>query len=110
MCYRFIAGHNSCALRRHFDSVAPETPIWDIVDRCRVWESHADTEARRFSKLGPERALPIYTVDEPGCELDNRMLAAVSIPLAVPDQLETFLRRLLPSKVVPASHPKPVPT
>ena len=28
---RFIAGHDSCALRRHLDSVAPETPIRDIV-------------------------------------------------------------------------------
>ena len=35
---RFIAGHDSCELRRHLDSVLPKTPIWDIVDRCRVWE------------------------------------------------------------------------
>ena len=34
---RFIAGHLNCALRRHLDSVPPETPIRDIVDRCRVW-------------------------------------------------------------------------
>ena len=38
---RFIAGQDSCELRRHLDSVSPETPIWDIVDRCRVWESPA---------------------------------------------------------------------
>ena len=107
---RFIAGHDSCALSRHLDSVAPETPIRDIVDHCRVWESHADIEARRFNKLGTERALPIYTVDEPGRGLDDRMVAAVTIPLAVPDQLETLLRPLLPNKVVPASPPKPVPT
>ena len=29
-----IAGHASCELSRHLDSVAPETPIRDIVDRC----------------------------------------------------------------------------
>ena len=58
---RFVAGHDSCALRRHLDSVPPETR--DVVDRCRVWESHVDTEARRFSKPGPERDLPIYTVE-----------------------------------------------
>ena len=40
---RFIARQDSCALRWHLDSVAPETPIQDIVDRCRVWESHADS-------------------------------------------------------------------
>ena len=39
---RFIAGHSSCELRRYLDSVPPETPIWDVVDICRVWESHAD--------------------------------------------------------------------
>ena len=32
---RFIAGHTSCELRRHLDSVAPETPNRVIVDRCR---------------------------------------------------------------------------
>ena len=43
---RFIAGHNSCELRRHLDSVPPETPIRDIVDWCRVWKSHADSEGQ----------------------------------------------------------------
>ena len=37
------AGHLDCALRRHLDSVPPDTPIRDIVDWCRVWESHLDT-------------------------------------------------------------------
>ena len=39
---RFIAGQAECSLRRHLDSVGPDTPIRDIVDRCRVWESHAE--------------------------------------------------------------------
>ena len=75
---RFVAGHDSCALHRHLDSVPPET-IRDIVDHSRVRESHADTEARRFSKLGPESALPIYTVEEPGGGLDDRMVASVTV-------------------------------
>ena len=33
---RFIAGHSSCELRRYLDSVPPETPIQDVVDRCQV--------------------------------------------------------------------------
>ena len=53
-----MAAQDSCELHRHLDSVPPETPIWDIVDRCWVWESHADSDVRRFSKPGPERALP----------------------------------------------------
>ena len=40
---RFVSGHRDCALRRHLDSVPPDTPIRDIVDWCRVWESHLDT-------------------------------------------------------------------
>ena len=95
---RFIAGHDSCDLCRHLDSVSPETPIWDIADRCRVWESHADSDARRFSKPGPERALPIYTVDGSGCGRDDWMVAAVTISPTAPDQLETLLRRLLPAQ------------
>ena len=44
ICDCFIAGHSSCELRRYLDSVPPETPIRDVVDRCRGWESHADPE------------------------------------------------------------------
>ena len=47
---RFIAGHSSCELHRYLDSAPPETPIRDVVDRCIVWESHADPEIRRISK------------------------------------------------------------
>ena len=46
----------------------------------------------------------------PGCGLDDRMVAAVTIPSTVPDQLDTLLRWLLPTPVVPASPLKPVPT
>ena len=61
---RFVTGHENCALRRHLHSIPPETPIQDIVDRCRVWESHADTGIRRIVKPVPESALPVYTVEE----------------------------------------------
>ena len=47
---QFIAGHSSCELRRHLDSVLPETPIRDMVDRCGIWESHADPAVRQVSK------------------------------------------------------------
>ena len=43
---QFIAGHNSCELCRHLDSVPPEMPIQDIVNRCLVWEGHADLDVR----------------------------------------------------------------
>ena len=41
---RFIADQRSCGLRRHLNSVPLDTPIWDIVDRCRVWESFGKRE------------------------------------------------------------------
>ena len=61
---RFIAGYSSCELRRHLDSVPPETPIWDVVDRCRVWESHADPAVCRFSKPSPVPIYPAYVVGD----------------------------------------------
>ena len=65
---RFIAGYSSCELRRHLDSVPPppppETPIRDVVDRCRVWESHADPAVRRVSKPSPDRIYPAYVVGD----------------------------------------------
>ena len=103
---RFIAGHDSCDLCRYLDIVAPETPIRDIIDRCRVWESQADSDTH---KPGPERALPIYTVDDAGGGRDDRMVAGFTTSPTAPDQLETLLRRLLPTPVVPAPPPKPLP-
>ena len=43
---RFIAGQAECSLSRHLNSVGPDIPIRDIVDRCRLWESHAEDTDR----------------------------------------------------------------
>ena len=40
---KFIAGQEQCALRRQLDGFAQGTPIGEIVDSCRVWESHSDS-------------------------------------------------------------------
>ena len=73
-------GNENCALHGHLDSVPPETPIRDIFDRCRVWESHADMDARRIMKPTPERARPVYTVNEPACMPADQVVAAVAVP------------------------------
>ena len=99
----------TCELRRHLDSVPSETPIWDIVDRCRVWESHADSDVRRISKPGPDRAFPTYVVSYSERGTDDRRVAAVTTSQTTPDQLETLLRRLLAGPAVPALPPKPEP-
>ena len=41
---KFIAGQRQCALRRQLDGFAQDTPIGEIVDSCRVWESHCHGE------------------------------------------------------------------
>ena len=104
---RLIAGHSSCELRRYLDSVPPDTPIRDVVDRCQVWESHADPEIRRISKLGPE---PTYVVDESYNGVDEVRVATVNKPSSSPDQVEELLGRLLagltPKAPVPALVPE----
>ena len=97
--HRFIAGHNSC---EHLDSVPSETPIRDIVDWCRVWESHADSDIRRVSKPGPDPAFPTYVVSGHDRGVDDLRVAAVTTPQSTPDQVEDFFRRLLTSVAAPA--------
>ena len=70
---RFIGGHNSCELRRHLDSVPPETPIRDIVD----W-SHAVSDVRQVSKPGPNPVFPTYAVSGPNRGVDDLWVAAVT--------------------------------
>ena len=107
---RFITRQDSCALRRHLDSVSRETLIRDIVDRCQVWESHADLEDKRGWYPSPGRSLPLYTINEWGTEGDDLPGAAddmtpehllptpvVSPPKAtpIPSELELLIQRLM---------------
>ena len=50
---KFITGQEQRALRRHLDSVGPDTPISVIVDRCRVWESHEERNSRPRAECEP---------------------------------------------------------
>ena len=75
---RFIAGHNSCDLRRHLDSTPPETPIRDVVDCCRVWESHADPAISRTRKPTPDPMYPTFTVGETDSNNEITRVAAVT--------------------------------
>ena len=80
ICDRFIAGHPNSDLRRHLDSVPPEIPIGDIVDICRVWDSHADTDDRRVVKPMLERAQPVYAVSESTLGPTEQVVAAITGP------------------------------
>ena len=107
---RFIAGHSSCELRRHLDSVSPETPIRDVVEQCRVWESHADPVVRRVSKRSPDKIYPAYVVGDSDSISETTRVAAVTRPRSGPDQLEDLLRRLLMAVYPPAPIPEVPPS
>ena len=102
---RFIAGHNSCELCRHLDSVSSETPMRDIVDRCWVWESHVDSDVRRASKPGPDPTFLTYMVSGPDRGVDDLWVTAVTTPQSTPDQFVDCwlvqLRRLRPRSQSP---------
>ena len=102
---RFIAGKDSCELRRHLDSVAQETHIRDIVGQCRVWESHADSVKGRGRESRPERALPVYMVEDVGEAGDDLLVAALTASPTAPEVLEALLRQLLPTPVVSPPDP-----
>ena len=87
----FIAGHSSCELRRHLDSVPPKTPIRDVVDRCRVWESHADPAVCRVGKPSPDPIYPAYAAGDLDKISETTWVAAVTRQKSGPDQLEDLL-------------------
>ena len=47
----FIDGQAVCALRIHLDSLGPDTPMRDLVDSCRVWDSHIEVASSRQVSL-----------------------------------------------------------
>ena len=108
---RFIAGHESCVLRRHLECLPPDTPLRDIVDRCRVWESHADPSVLRVSKPMPEPAYPAYMVKKPEYEAEPVRAVTVNKPDSSVDQSKELLKKLLavltPAVPAPARAPEP---
>ena len=75
------------------------TPIRDVVDRCRVWESHADQAVRRISKRTPDPIYPTYAVGD--TYSDNKITRVKSEQ----NQLTDLLRRV----ILTAEHPAPNP-
>ena len=84
------------------ESVPLETPIWDVVDRCRVWESHADPVVCQVSKPSPDQNYLAYVVGDSDSISEKTRVAAVTRPRSGLDQLEDLLRRLLMAVDPPA--------
>ena len=88
-----------CALCRHLDSLKPETPMSDIVDSCRVWESHRDveTEPRTRSDRRPVHAVCQVAVDE-----------QIRTPLPETESLEDIISKLSPTPAPPKTRKDPI--
>ena len=98
---RFIDGQAECALRRHLDSLIPDTPMSDIVDSCRVWESHrdAETEPGIRSNRRPVHTICQVAVDE-----------QIWMPLPEKESLEEIISKLLPTPAPPKTRKDPIPS
>ena len=72
------------------------------MDRCRVWESHANPDIRRVSKPDPEPIYPAYAVGDSDKVVEEIRVAAVTKPKSTPDQVEDLFRRLLAGVAPPA--------
>ena len=70
---KFIASQQSCDLRRHLDSATPETSIADIVDSCRIWESHAEPVAIHKWCRDPEYSQPTLLMPPPPTGSSSRL-------------------------------------
>ena len=100
---RFIAGHGSCALRRHLDCLPPDTALRDIVDRCRVWESHAELAEQNVEQ--PIRTYPAYTVKQMETEPDGVRAVAIQ-PATSVDHSNVMLKKLVDMLAPGANVPK----
>ena len=80
---RFISEQRSCGLRHHLDSVPLNTPIRDIVDRCRVWESHSDQNRRPPLGTNVGREHPAVASDSRECSfyMEDPSMTATSLEL-----------------------------
>ena len=101
---RFIAGQAQRSLRRHLDSVGPDTPIVDIVDRCRVWESHE--EDKNKWAVGRESNRPRAVCQLANAETNNKP----SDRSAGSDVVDDLIRQVLPSSATAARKVTPIPS
>ena len=96
---RFIDGQAERALRRHLDSLGPNTPMTDIVDCCRMWERHCEVEIqpRTSADRRPVRVICQVTEVEP-------------TPAVSPEKetIEDIIKKLLPMPAPPPLQAVPI--
>ena len=87
----FIIGQEHHALRRHLDSVGPDTPISDIVDRCRVWESHEESNSRPMARHEPTGPRGVFQVTQ---QISNEHSRMSTEPDKTPSEFGILAKRL----------------
>ena len=97
----FIDGQAECTLRRHLDSLGPDTPMADIVDCSRVWESHIELASVR--QMGTDRQYPRAV-----CQVTVDGQSSVESPET--ESLEDIIRKLLSTLARPPPEAAPIPS
>ena len=77
-----------------------------MVDRCSVWESHADPAVRRISKPNPDPTYPAYAVGDTDSDNEATRVAVVTGQRSDQNQLEDLLRRVISTAEPPALKPE----
>ena len=77
-----------------------------MVDRCHVWESHADPAVRRMSKPTPDPTYPAYAVGDTDSDNEVTRVAAVTGLRSDQNQLADLLRRVISTAERPAPKPE----
>ena len=88
---RFILGQENRALRRHLDSVGPDTPISDIVDKCHVWEGHDQSYSRPMARHEPAAPRPVFQVTQ---QINEEHSKLSTEPDPAPSEFEILAQRL----------------
>ena len=99
---RFVTGHQDYELRRHLDSVPPDMPIQEIVDRCRVWESHSHVNHHCYITPTLTGSQLVCSVSDQSVNPVDPVTAVGATPSVGLIELETLLQKLL-QNVAPTS-------
>ena len=75
------------------------------MDRCRVWESHADQVVRRMTKPTPDLMYPTYAVGDTDNDKEVTRVAGVTGLRSDQNQFEDLLRSIVSA----VEHPAPIP-
>ena len=93
---RFVTGHRECELRQHLDSFPPDTPIREIVDRCRVWECHSNVNDHSDTTLIVTATRSVCSVSEHSVEpVDPIAMVKVIHPVGLTEPEILLFQKIL---------------